>query len=587
MTLAYSPDGRSVASTTGINESEPAEVALWDPVTAREAARVPGISRRVVRLAFSHDGRTLAVCDWQCDEANRIEGRVNLWGVSPGHTLTTTKPLSFASAFLAVSPDHRLLATSTESGQVTLRDATTGEAIRTLPGPFCPVNGIGFTPDGRLGLFQSNLMWRFFDPLTGSEAGENLSTFGEGTSMTLDGNYFHWLQRKHIMDFYVTDTRSDPRPTILEGVTGDSLHFVLSPDKRTLAGAGHLLCATLWDVSSGTKRAEYPLPARDAGALVFTSRGESLIFGCGDAKIRSWHIEKPPEPLDHLSGHAKEVWALAYTPDGKTLASASDDHTIKLWDTRSGALRGTLTGHLSLVSSLAVSPNGKTLASGAFDSTVRLWDLPSGRLRAVLSGHADRVRGVAFSPDGRFLASCASDFTVRLWDAANGRELRILQGHIDGLHDLAFDRNGTRLVSACNDGSLRIWDLAGDREPHTIPGPVANMALAFSRDGTLLASGTDRGNLAIWDSTTWDRRIAIKGSDAAIRNLAFSPDGRTLAAACDDAKVRLWDPVTGQLTLVLDGHKKRVNAVVFSPDGSTLASASHDGAIKLWHAERP
>jgi WD40 repeat protein len=590
--LAFAPDGRAVVSCC-FNPSwtGQSEIKIWDPLTTRETARIPGITGNLVMFAFSHDARTLAV--WERSRGpRRSEERLTLWGVTPGLTLAGSNPIRVRVPLFAVSPDNRLWATAEWSGQVTLRDASTGRASRTLSRQFSAIRGFAFTPDSRSILVDHGDGLTFFDASTGREESRIASPLQDPISLTEDVNWFAGFPLRQGDRFCLIDSRSHHPPTFLEGVPGDTLKhfspkFLFSPDRRTLAWDGHHFSPTLWDTSTGKKRAEYHPHVGNWHSMAFTPRSESLIFGSIDSRIRVWHIEKRPEPLGQLAGHDAEVWALAYTPDGRTLASASDDSTIKLWDPSSGAPQSTLSGHVSLVMALAVSPDGTTLASGGYDKTVRLWDLPSGRPRAVLRGHTDRVRGVAFSPDGRQLASGSSDGTVRLWDAVEGQEPRILRGHIGSILDLAFDRNGTHLVAAGNDPTLQVWDLVRGGEPFMLPGLWSNTTLAFSRDGSLLASGDDRGNVAVWETDTWTRRTCIKGSDAPIRGLSFSPDGRTLAAACDDAKIRIWDPVTGQLTLVLDGHLQRVNDVVFSPDGATLASGSHDGAVKLWHAERP
>lgn len=582
LALACAPDGRLVASSSG--DVQPSEVKIWDPATGREVARLPGISRSVRELAFSHDGRTLAVCE-RSVTPGLTEGRVHLWTISSGPTLAMTELPSIASTLLAVSPDHRILATAAASGEVTLRDASTGRATLALPGPFSYVRGIAFTPRGNSVGVHNDSGITLFDSKTGRAQDRAAFVPEASLSFTFDSNGFAGLPVRRGNGVWLP--QSNFSTTLFEDVSERSWTFQFSPDARTLAGTGPGPSATIWDTSTGKRLTNFRRAVGNVHSLAFTPDGKTLIFASGDTRVRAWHLQHPPEPVDHLAGHDKEIWGLAYTPDGKTLASASDDHTIKLWNPRDGALRGTLTGHASLVTSLAVSPDGTTLASGGFDCTVRLWDLPSGRPRAVLSGHTDRVRGVAFSPDGGLLASCSSDFTVRLWDVKGARERATLRGHIDGFHDIAFDPDGTRLISAGNDGFLRVWDLGGNDPPLTIPGPKACTALALSRDGSLLATGSDRGVVVLWDPRAWSNRIALKGSNAAIRKLSFSPDGRTLAAACNDAKVRLWDPITGQLTLVLDGHLDRVNAVVFSPDGSTLSSASHDGAIKLWYGKQP
>jgi WD40 repeat protein len=583
--LAFAPDGRTVASLSG-PVAGPKHIKLWDLARAREAARIPGISGCVDAFVFSRDGGTLAAWERGSD-AGGSYGQVTFWDVSLGPARVSPGPPPVACTCVAVSPDHNLLATIGPSGEVTLRDASTGRAARTLSGRYSPTAGITFTPDGHSVLVLDEGGVSFFDAASGRQEGRIASAPGTGPSLSFDVRGFLGLPLRHGRDAWLTGPRSGLRPTTLEGVSNDDPKFVFSPDGRWLAAGGEFLRPTLWDTLSGKKRAEFPMRMGNVGSLVFTPGGKSLIFGSEDARVRAWHIEERPEPLSRLSGHPAEVWSLVYTPDGTTLASAADDHTIKLWDPGGGALKGTLKGHDALVASLAVSPDGTTLASAGFDRTVRLWDLPSGRPQAVLRGHTDRVRGVAFSPDGRQVASCGSDGTVRLWDVKGDQEPRTLRSHTDSVHALAFNPTGTHLVSAGNDRTLRVWDLAAGHVSRTICCPKSNTTLAFSRDGSLLASGDDWGNVTVWDVPTWSKRTGIKGSDAEIWGLSFSPDGRTLAAACGDARVRLWDPVTGQLTLVLDGHIQRVNAVAFSPDGATLASASHDGAVKLWHAEHP
>jgi len=212
--------------------------------------------------------------------------------------------------------------------------------------------------------------------------------------------------------------------------------------------------------------------------------------------------------------------------------------------------------HERVTTAAAVAPDGKLLASAGFDRTVRLWDLPGGRLRAVLHGHTDSVCTVAFSPDGRLVASGGSDKTVRVWDVAGSQLALVFEGHTDVVRALAFDPTGALVISASNDFTSRGIDVKRRREAFSLPCTQHSSALALSRDGSLLASGDDWGNLTIWDVATRLTRWSAKGSDNEILGLAFSPDGGTLAAACADAKVRLWDPLTGQVTLELEGPRK-------------------------------
>lgn len=585
-TIAFAPDGRTVASSH-VTRGEPSEVRLWDPATARETARIARPGGEVMAIAFAHDARLLAV--WEAAVGGRRDRNgVTFWRLGPDAATVTAVPgpPPGEGQLFAASPDRRLFATAGQAGVVTLRDAETGQARRTLPGTYALVSGIGFARDGR------RLLVSHRDGLTSLATAANLkpthaprSPDAEADavpSLTFDTQCLAGLPILSGRRYGLTVPGPGPRPTSLEETGDGRFSFLFSPDGSLIAGAGQTPHALLWETATGRLLRVFPPRGRRVASLAFPPRGESLFVAGTDSTIRAWRLARSPEPAGGVAGHGAEVWALAYTPDGSTLATAADDHTVKLWDARDGTPRGTLDGHLSLVSSLAVSPDGGTLASGGFDRTVRLWDLPSGRPRAVLRGHTDRVRGVAFSPDGRTLASGASDFTIRLWGAADGRALGVLRGHTDGLHKLAFHPDGSSLASAGNDATVRIWDPTGVRGPLTLTTDRANTALAFSRDGALLASGDDGGGLSVWDTGAWTRVSRAKGSDAAIYGLSFS--GRSLAAASADAKVRLWDAETGQLTLVLGGHPSRVNCASFSPDGSTLASASHEGDVRFWHA---
>ncbi len=583
--LMSSSDGGTLASWSTV-EGTPSEVKLWDPGTGRLLASIPGIKGYVVSLAFSPDGRMLVILEHDAngDPSNNMAVRWSL-AQGPEHPVPGAAPILCDKT--AYSADGRWLATGMLAGStVTLRDAATGQPMKTLRHRFPAIGGIAFSPDGHI-LAAYSWGITFWDTRSERELGSLPLQMMRLAAFSPDGNRFAGVTATGEAIQLIKDVSTNPRPVPLEKVSGRDFHLAFSPDGKTLAGGGIGLPATLWDTSSGRKLAEFPGKSGSVGCLVFAPEGDSLIFKSEDGRIRSWHFVKKPEPISRLAGHKAEVWGLAYTPDGATLISSADDHSIKLWDAGDGSLLATLKGHGALVASLAISPDGTLLASAGFENTVRLWDLPSGQPRAVLRGHTGPVRAVALSPDGRLVASAGSDRTVRVCDVDRSEPMLVFEGHTDKVRALAFHPSGTLLVSASDDRTIRVFDVEEGREVFSLPCPKQNSSLVFSPDGSLLVSGDDQGKLAIWDVATWSRRRSVKGSDTAIWGLSFSPDGRTLAAACGDAKVRLWDPVTGQLILVLDGHAQRVNAVAFSPDGSTLASASHDGAVRLWHAEPP
>jgi WD40 repeat protein len=290
-----------------------------------------------------------------------------------------------------------------------------------------------------------------------------------------------------------------------------------------------------------------------------------------------------------LTGHSEIVRSVAFSPDGKTLASGSSDQTVKLWDVQTGALKRTLPANTpgNLVWSVAFSPDGKTLASANEDKQIRLWDAQTGALVRSYSGHSDAVESIAFSPDGKTLASGSSDRTVRLWDVQTAALKLTLTGHksgswSSGIWSVAFSPDGNMLASGSDDKTVKLWYVRTGELKQTLAGDDEVFSVAFSPDGKTLASGGYDAKVKLWDAQTGALKQSLTGHTHRIWSVAFSPDGKTLASGNQDETVKLWDAQTGALKQTLTGHSGWVCSVAFSPDGKTLASASADKTIKLW-----
>ncbi len=198
--------------------------------------------------------------------------------------------------------------------------------------------------------------------------------------------------------------------------------------------------------------------------------------------------------------HRDLIRSVAFSPDGKMLASASSDETIRLWDVASGESRRELKGHTNRVRNVVFSPDGKMLASGSEDETIRLWEVASGESRRELKGHTNWVNSVAFSPDGKMLASASSDQTIRLWEVASGESRRELKGHTSSVNSVAFSPDGKMLASGSSDQTIRLWEVASGESRRELKGHTSYVySVAFSPDGKMLASGSFDNTIRLWD----------------------------------------------------------------------------------------
>ncbi|MFF7727076.1 helix-turn-helix domain-containing protein [Streptomyces sp. NPDC008001] len=289
-------------------------------------------------------------------------------------------------------------------------------------------------------------------------------------------------------------------------------------------------------------------------------------------------------PLLHrLTGHSGAVTDVAFSPDGKTLATGGSDGTARIWDSATGKSRTTLAGHSAPVRSVAFSPDGKILATGSDDRIVRLWDVATGETRGILTGHTRPLQSVAFSPDGLTLATAGgNDETARLWDVATGTPRTTFAAHSQ-VAGVTFTSDGTPFATGGESGINQIWDVTTGRSLHSLRGkPWNNVhSLAFGPAGTSLAIGSDDGTVQLWDTTTGKARTTFTGQGAPVRSLAFSPDGKTLATSSMKS-VRLWDVATGALRTTFTDHTHPVQSVAFSPDGRSLVTGSSDGTASIW-----
>jgi WD40 repeat protein len=624
--VAYSPDGKRLAATSG------ADLTLWDALTGKELLFLPGQpdDGQLTGIAFSPDGKRLAVAGGSISSRRPDDGKQG-------------------------KPANR--------GFVRIRDAATGQDLLTLPGHDDIAFGVAFSPDGKRvasagGWGERPAELKVWDAATGKEL---LDLRGHTNTVwrvafSPDGKYLASASKDGTARLW--DAATGRELFVLRGHDRPVVGLAFSPDGQRLATAGNATQASksvevkVWDVATGQPVLSFRANAGMISCLAFSPDGKRLATGGGDRVVKLWDAATGDEQLT-LRGHREfaqfeavqggvrhsgssrgpgigSVGSLAFSPDGKRLASASSDHTVRVWDvtrdqealalprhsgsvvaflpdSRRLVLRGLPTGCavrdaktgqvvLSLRAlqrdDVALSPDGRYLAtaSGVEGGTATLWDLATGKELRTLKGF-----GPAFSPDGRRLATIIGNRwgsweqpgEVKVWDVATGKELRTLRGDNWLIRFAAFTPDGKQVVSASVGETARVWDADSGDEVRHFRFPCGN-AFALSPDGKYLASAgedatADQPRVRIYEVSSGREVATLTGHDNQIGCLAYSPDGKRIATGGSDQIVKLWDPTTGQEVLTLTGHTGDITGVAFSPDGRRLASSTFD-EVRIWDA---
>jgi WD40 repeat protein/serine/threonine protein kinase len=576
---AISPDGRTIAVG-----GEQGTVLLHD-ARGREIAALKGHTAEVTALVFTPNGkllvsaakdRTVRVWDWQAGtESVQLPKEHTAWPMA-----------------LAMSPDGGSVVSGGMDRNIFVWDLVSGAKRQALRSPSGAIAGLALQPGGRMlaAATTASRIWLWdlnrADAEPASIDHESNDTV-QGLAFSPNGEFLASAREKTIRLWNVASRKLEGE---LKEHTGTVRCLAFSSTGNWLAAGGNDRTIRVWDVTSLPDSVPPPLVLRGHRGFVmgvaFDGSGRQIVSAGNDGTARLWDLEAPRAEQAMASG-GRSVHCLAYSPDGKWLATGGPDKIVRLVDVANGQAI-TLKGHAQDIEVLAFCGDGQMLASGSEDGNMILWDISNRQPLHTLRGGTKAITGLAFRPDSHLLAASSWDGIIRLWDPATCAEVGLLQGHEGAVHGLAFSPDGTQIASAGADRTVRLWDVRRRAELQALRGHADEVhCLAFSADGKRIASGGKDRAVIVWDAVTGEHLFTLTGHDGIVNAVAFCPtDARRLATVGSPENViKFWDLDTRQELLTFAGCAHATSALAFHPNGDELAAGGgtpQHGQIKLF-----
>jgi WD40 repeat protein len=527
--------------------------------------------KRVTSAALSPDGRYVA--------SGAEDGTIQVRDVALGvQQLAVQGDDNSCVGSIAFSPDGQVIVWGSESSMIHIWDVSAKACRHVISGHDGSVRSVAFSPDGRfVASGSSDSTVRVWDVLTGEQqhimSGHNRTVLS--VAFSPDGHSVVSGSRDHTVR--VWNALDGVQRRVIEGHADSVTCAAFSSDGQWIA-SGSARALRVWDVATGSQH--YALDDEIISYVLsvgFSPDSQSVVYMDGSFYVRAWDTSTSTNQARTIwSDYAHVVYAVTSSPTLQVIVGDRKRPAVQVWEipveAEGGEQHRALAGHTDAVRSVACSPDGQYIVSGSRDHTIRVWDTTTGAQRHVISGHSAPVFRVAFSSNGEWIVSASWDHTVRVWDAATGAHHRTMEGHADEVYAAAFSADGQFIVSGSDDQTVRLWDATTGHPRHVMSGHDAGVsAVAFSQDGRLVASGSWDKTVRLWDAATGTQHRVMSDHTGTVRTVAFSPDGQFVVSGSDDSTARVWDTTTGAQWRSVD-HPSGVLSVEFQPDSRSIMS---------------
>ena len=570
----WSPDNQFIATA-----SEDKTVKIWNASTGENIETLIGHERGVHDLAWSSDGSHIAT------EGSDGTGRI--WKLKRDKPVLSGRPivlagLTGAASAIAFSPNSKMLITESGPGRATVWNVDTGKSMFVLPPKLSDSSGLSDDPN-----HENRATITSVEISPDNTLAVTADSDGVARVWQIENGNPVSLLRGHTNSIYVAEFSRDSK-LVVTGSADNTMR--------------------VWDARTGQNLQIFRGHSGGVRSVDLSPVSPNIIAtGSDDGSVRVWDTNQNERLLPNSRGQSSIVSSAAFSPrfdptradaEHNTYVAMTDyDGTLRMWDARTGTTQTLSFAHPLGISYAAFSPDGKSLVTASVDKTARVWNLNEDGSMTIpyqseFKAHTDRVYKAAFSPDSKFIVTGSRDGTARVWEAATGKQIKILEQHEAGstyytVYSVDYCPDGNSIITAGTDGLVRIFDahtFALTKELKT--GHQGEVYSAkYSPTGDLIVTAGHDGTARVWNAGTLRMVAELRGHSDEINSAVFSPNGQFVVTASDDKTARVWDTKTWGLIIELHGQKGRVLTAVFSPDSKYIVTASDDTTVHIYSPE--